>query len=180
MRLLPAVALLASMSIVPAASAQPRSVRTVLAVHWSSEDYPSNPVVDGAIRQALLSRDDAPVDYFSEYLESDRFPDEDATLAFRDYLQRKYHGRRIDVVVAITDPALQFVLQYRDQLFPGVPIVASGSTLGPHLSAAGVTGAAWRAADVETIDRCHVGPHHAGILDQQVESLFHARSHSPR
>src|SRR5262245_52075373 len=97
-RLLPSVPVHALMAIVPAASAQPRAVRTVLAVHWSSEDYPSNPVVDGAIRQVLLSRDDAPVDYFSEYLESDRFPDAEATLAFRDYLQRKYHGRRIDVV----------------------------------------------------------------------------------
>src|SRR5262245_36221118 len=109
--------------------------------------------MDEAIRQVLLSRDDAPVDYFSEYLESDRFPDEQATLAFRDYLQRKYHGHRIDVVIAITDPALQFVLQYRDQLFPGVPIVASASsTLGPDLSAVGVTGTTWRTADVETIE----------------------------
>jgi signal transduction histidine kinase len=57
------------------------------------------------------------------------------------------------VVLAITDPALQFVLQYRDQLFPGVPVVASaGSTLGVDPSAAGVTGVASRAADVETIE----------------------------
>jgi signal transduction histidine kinase len=147
------VALLAAAWICPAASAQSRSVRTALAVHWSSEDYPSNPVLDGAIRKVLLSRDDAPVDFFSEYLESDRFPEEEATLAFRDYLQRKYRGHRIDVVLTITDPALQFVLRYRDQLFPGVPIVASaGSTLGLHLSAAGVTGTAWRAADVETVE----------------------------
>jgi PAS domain S-box-containing protein len=109
-------------------------------------------VIDATIRQELLARDDAPVDYFAEYLESDRFPDDNATLAFRDYLQRKYQGRRIDALVAITDPALQFVLQYRDQLFPGVPIVASAPTLGPRLTAAGVTGAAWRAADVETIE----------------------------
>jgi len=122
-------------------------------VHYSSEDYPSNPVVDAAIRQVLHAHDEAPVDYFAEYLESDRFPGEEPTLAFRDYLQRKYQGRRIDVVLAITDPALQFVLQYRDQLFPGVPIVASaGSTLGPHLATAGVTGTTWRAADVETIE----------------------------
>jgi signal transduction histidine kinase len=151
-RLVPAVALLMPVGNCAEASAEPRSVRTVVAVHWSSEEYPSNPVVDSAIRQVLLARDEAPVDYFAEYLESDRFPDEEATLAFRDYLQRKYHGRRIDVVVAITDPALQFVLHYRDQLFPGVPIVASASsTLGPQLSASGVTGAAWRAADAETI-----------------------------
>ena len=149
----PAVALLVVVWLCPVASAQPRSVRTALAVHYSSEDYPSNPVVDAAIRQVLHAHDEAPVDYFAEYLESDRFPDEEATLAFRDYLQRKYQGRRIDVVLAITDPALQFVLQYRDQLFPGVPIVASaGSTLGPHLATAGVTGTTWRAADVETIE----------------------------
>src|ERR1700752_2957127 len=111
----PAVALLALVCFSAAASAQPRPVRTALAVHYSSEDYPSNPVVDGAIRQVLHSRDQAPVDYFAEYLESARFPDEQATLAFRDYLLRKYQGRRIDVVLAITDPALQFVLQYRDQ-----------------------------------------------------------------
>ena len=149
----PAVALLVVVWLCPVASAQPRSVRTALAVHYSSEDYPSNPVVDAAIRQVLHAHDEAPVDYFAEYLESDRFPGEEATLAFRDYLQRKYQGRRIDVVLAITDPALQFVLQYRDQLFPGVPIVASaGSTLGPHLATAGVTGTTWRAADVETIE----------------------------
>jgi signal transduction histidine kinase len=149
----PAVALLALVWVCPGVSAQPRSVRTALAVHYSSEDYPSNPVVDAAIRQVLHSRDEAPVDYFAEYLESDRFPDEEATLAFRDYLKRKYQGRRIDVVLAITDPALQFVLQYRDQLFPGVPIVASaGSTLSAQLAADGVTGTTWRAADVETIE----------------------------
>jgi len=149
----PAVALLVVVWLCPVASAQPRSVRTALAVHYSSEDYPSNPVVDAAIRQVLHAHDEAPVDYFAEYLESDRFPGEEPTLAFRDYLQRKYQGRRIDVVLAITDPALQFVLQYRDQLFPGVPIVASaGSTLGPHLATAGVTGTTWRAADVETIE----------------------------
>jgi signal transduction histidine kinase len=148
----PAVALCALVWVCAAAWAQPRSVRTALAVHYSSEDYPSNPVVDGAIRQVLHSRDEAPVDYFAEYLESDRFPNEQATLAFRDYLLGKYQGRRIDVVLAITDPALQFVLQYRDQLFPGVPIVATaGSTLGAFPAADGVTGTTWRAADVETI-----------------------------
>src|SRR5262245_27406249 len=152
-RVVPAVALQAVVWTCPVASAQPRSVRTALAVLWSSEDFPANPVMDGAIRRVLLSRPEAPVDYFSEYLESDRFPDESATLAFRDYLQRKYQGRRIDVVLAITDPALQFVLHYRDQLFPGVPVVATAtSALGVQLAAAGVTGTMWRAADVETIE----------------------------
>src|SRR5262245_24293309 len=148
-----ALALVAPAWICPAASAQPRSSRTVLAVHWSSEDYPSTPIVDAAIRKVLLSRDDAPVDYFTEYLESDRFPQEDATLAFRDYLRRKYRGRRIDAVLAITDPALQFVLQHRAELFPDAPvIVATSSAPDTTRAGAGLTGVAWRAADSETLE----------------------------
>jgi signal transduction histidine kinase len=153
--LLPAVALafLAPSWICPAPSAQTRSLRNVLAVHWSSEDFPSTPVVDAAIRQVLLSRGDAPVDYFTEYLESDRFPGEDATLAFRDYIRGKYRGRRIDLVLAITDPALQFVQQYRSELFPGAPIVAAASS-APNFDRTvdGLTGLAWRAADAETLE----------------------------
>jgi signal transduction histidine kinase len=166
-----AVALLASVGISPAASAQSRSVRTVLAVHWSSEDYPSNPVVDGAIRRVLLSHDEEPVDYFAEYLEFDRFPNEPVTVAFRDYVQKKYHGRRIDVVLAITDQALQFVLQHREELFPGVPIVASaGSTQDARLANAGVTGTTWRAADAETIElalRLHPSTQRVFVVAQE-------------
>ena len=76
--------------------------------------------------ERLCSRPDVPVDYFAEYLESDRFPAEEATLAFRDYIAGKYRGRRIDVVVAIGDIPLQFVLKHRGRLFPNAPIVYLG------------------------------------------------------
>ena len=148
-----ALALLGPLSICSAPSAQPRSHRTVLAVYWSSEDYPSNPVVDAAIRRALVSHAEVPVDYFAEYLESDRFPEEEATLAFRDYIRGKYRGRRIDVVLAITDPALQFVLRHRAELFPDAPIVvATSSAPEAYRSEAGLTGVAWRTADAETLE----------------------------
>lgn len=104
---------------------RPQSPRTVLAVHWGPPDFPSTPGVNDAIREAL-SKYDGPVDFFAEYLESDRVTAEDASSALADYIRRKYRGRRIDVVVAIADPALQFVLQHRAELFAGVPIVYSG------------------------------------------------------
>jgi PAS domain S-box-containing protein len=110
----------------PAASAQQRAAKTVLTIHWSSEDFPTNPIVDGAIREVLLSRPDMPVDYFAEYLESDRFPEEEASRALRDFIRQKYRGRRIDLVFAVSDVALTFVLRYRDELFPDAPIVYSG------------------------------------------------------
>jgi PAS domain S-box-containing protein len=113
----------------PTASAQPRSPKTVLTVHWSSEYFPTNPLVDDAIREVLRSGSATPVDYFAEYLESDRFPEETASLALRDYIRQKYRGRRIDLVFAVSEVALTFVLRYRDELFAGAPIVFSGSAM---------------------------------------------------
>lgn len=115
----------------------------MLAIHWGSEDYPTNPVLDASIRDALLSRPGVVVDYYAEYLESESFPPEDASLALRDYIHRKYRGRRIDVVVASADPALEFVLHYRPELFPDAAVVYRGVTpVDPALrdAGAGLTG----------------------------------------
>jgi signal transduction histidine kinase len=149
-----ALTLIASVWPTPTASAQAPSVRNVLTVHWSSEDFPSIPVVDAAIRDALVSRPDVPVDYYTEYLESDRFPPEEASLALRDYIRRKYRDRRIDVVVAVSEPAMQFVLEHRQALFPDAPVVFS--TVSPpaadRSAGAGLTGVVSRLAFKETLD----------------------------
>jgi PAS domain S-box-containing protein len=108
-----------------AAAAPPAAVRTVVAIHWSSEDFPSTTVMDAAIRDTFRSHGDVAVDYFAEYLESDRFPAEDAFESLRDYIHRKYRERHIDVVIADADPALEFAIRYRATLFPDAPIVVS-------------------------------------------------------
>ena len=135
-RLWPAVALVffAFGWTASAASAQERPHRTVLAIHWSSEEYPATPVVNAAIRTALLSDPSIEADYFAEYLESDVFPVEAASAALADYIRQKYRDRRIDVVIAIADPALRFVLDHRDELFPGAPVVYSGVAVPADVS----------------------------------------------
>jgi signal transduction histidine kinase len=105
-------------------SAQEPALRTVLAIYWSSESFPGTHALDAVIQQAIRTGSER-IDYFAEYLESDRFPEQPATEALRDYIREKYRHRKIDVVIAITDVALQFVLRYRAELFPDAPIVAS-------------------------------------------------------
>lgn len=128
-RLASAVAVIcAGCACLPAvAPAEPPVPRTVVGVYWSAENFPSNQVSDASIREVFQSRPDLAIDYFSEYLESDLFPDGDATLAFRDYLLRKFRGRRIDLVVAESSVSLRFVLEHRAELFPGIPIVYYGA-----------------------------------------------------
>src|SRR5262245_24009638 len=60
----------------PSAAASPREPDppTVVTVYWSSEDFTGTQEVDAAIQASLRSGLQR-VDYFSEYLESDRFPE---------------------------------------------------------------------------------------------------------
>jgi len=108
----------------PTASAQTASARTVLTLYWSSESFTGTPELDAVIQKVLRSHSER-IDYYAEYLESDRFGEEEASAALRDYIRHKYHGMKIDVVIAITNVALQFALRYREDLFPGTPIVFS-------------------------------------------------------
>jgi len=97
--------------------------RTVLTIHWGSESDRTTGRLDTAIQRTLLANSGTSINYFAEYLETEEFPAETASQALREYIRRKYDGRRIDVVIAVASAALQFALQYREELFPGVPIV---------------------------------------------------------
>ena len=135
--------------------AQAQPDRTVLTIHWGPEEFPGTSVVDAAIREALLSPADVPLRYYSEYLETEEFPSEAASLAFRDYIREKFAGRRIDLVIANSTPALQFALRHRLDLFPDVPIVfAAGSLPGVTIGTTppGITGVLSDAAWAETLE----------------------------
>jgi signal transduction histidine kinase len=149
-----ALALASALSVLAfsaSAWAEPAPTRVVLTIHLGAETFPSNPILDEGIRKALESRG-VPIDYFAEYYESDLFPGEDASLAFADYLQRKYRGRRIDVVIASTGEVLQFVLNHRGELFPNVPVVYVGATAPDESTLkTGVTGIRVAVAYADTL-----------------------------
>jgi signal transduction histidine kinase len=127
---------------------------TVMVIHSGAETFPANPILDAGIREVLASRSDLSINYFAEYLETDYFPGEEELEAFSDYIRRKYEGYKIDVVIAITDTALQFALARREMLFPDAPIVFSGLTgvdERTRLIGAGVTGLKVAVAYGETL-----------------------------
>src|SRR5687768_14697028 len=135
------------------ASAQVVSPRTVLTITLGAESFPTSPILDAAIRESLASRPDVPIDYFAEHLESDLFPQEQASPALRDYIRQKFHGRRIDLVIAVTDTSLRFVLDHREDLFPGAPVIFSGLII-PEISGSaggGITGITLGTAYAETL-----------------------------
>lgn len=115
--------------------------KRILALYWYNKDFPSNPAFDRSFQAALKSAPAGSIEYYTEYLESDRFPGENQSEVLRDYLRQKYASRSIDVVVAVSDVPLEFLLKYRDSLFPRTPIVfvaikppATNEPSGPGLT----------------------------------------------
>jgi signal transduction histidine kinase len=148
-----ALALVASESIRASLSAQ-APLRTVLTIHADAENHPANQVLDAAIRESLASRDDIPIDYFSEYLDADRFGAEEASFALDGYIRQKYRGRRIDLVIATHTSVLPFVVERRRGLFPGAPIVSSGLSVPDGVTRAagpGIAAVKLGIAHVETL-----------------------------
>jgi signal transduction histidine kinase len=150
-RLFAAALLVGGSGVTPSAESQDPEPRTVLTIHWGPEEFPPTPIVNATLREALRSDSRIPIDYFSEYLEDYTLPAAQAQRALVDAIRTKYRGRRIDLVVAVADPALEFVLANRDELFAGAPIVYSAIrepatvTRDRHRGVTGVVrGAAYR------------------------------------
>jgi signal transduction histidine kinase len=63
------------------------------------------------------------IDYYSEYIDGGRFPDPRYREAFRDFLERKYSTLQFEVVIGVLDVAIEFLHEYRSELFGQAPIV---------------------------------------------------------
>ena len=136
-----------------AVRAQPVT-KHVLIIHGGPEAFPGNDVFDAALREVLFSHPTIQVDAHSEYLENEEFA-ETADAALLEYIRIKFAGRRPDLVIANTAPALTFVLRHRDELFPNVPVVFVSASEPDGLRAGtlrGVTGVLRLPSQVETVD----------------------------
>ncbi len=63
------------------------------------------------------------INFYTASVENPRFDEEGYRESLAETLRRGYGGVKLDLVVAATYQVLEFALQYRDKMFPGVPIV---------------------------------------------------------
>jgi signal transduction histidine kinase len=100
--------------------------------------------LDQALRSALQSGSSSPAEFYTEYLDLIRFPDERHQQELVDYLQVKYAGRKIDLIFAVSPLALNFLIQHGRTLFAGIPAV-------------------FTPVDVRRIDRLFLTPNITGV-----------------
>jgi len=107
---------------VPAAEPQ----KAVLALYGSRPDLPANVIVDEIIRSTLERELGPRLDFYAEYIDTTRWPEAETQSAVHDFLRRRYERKKLSVIIAVAQPAINFIRLYGDELFPGVPIVVYG------------------------------------------------------
>jgi PAS domain S-box-containing protein len=106
------------------AHAAPAARKNVLILNSYEPTYRWTANIVRGAQAVFEARDD--IELFIEYMDSKKaFTPEYAHLLSEIYA-RKYHNLRFDLIVSSDDDALDFLKTYRDQLFPGVPVVFSG------------------------------------------------------
>lgn len=115
--------LAAVLALAFASAANAQDIRRVLVLYPVSDGQPGILRFDEGLRSALKARPNDRVEIHNEYLDSARFPGEGFQGKLAEFLREKNAGRRPDVVIPALAPSLDFVLKYREEIFPGVPVV---------------------------------------------------------
>jgi two-component system, cell cycle sensor histidine kinase and response regulator CckA len=100
-------------------------LRTVLILHSYNVDFSwTNNINDGMLE--TLAASGMPIDLRIEYMDT-KFIDTEAYLELLvSKYKLKYGNYPIDVILVSDDNGLRFLLKYREEIFPGVPVVFCG------------------------------------------------------
>src|SRR5215469_6291758 len=154
------------------ASAWPASAATrrVVLLFGERPELPALAALQADLVRTLTSNSADRIEIYNETMDLSRFGWNNHQLFLRDFLQAKYADKKIDVVISILSPALEFLLNYGSVIFPGTPIVFCGidkTELGNRLLPSQVRGVLLKrefAPTVEIALHLHPGTEHAVVV----------------
>ena len=116
--------------------------KAVLLLFDEDNDLPGLALINRSLRDGLSAKLDGDVEFYSESLNLSQFKEPHYDGMLREHFRRKYARKPLDLVIAVMEPSLDFVLRHREALFPDVPVVfcgadvsdVKGKTLGPNVT----------------------------------------------
>src|ERR1044072_6636728 len=148
MRLRPYALVAASVLVLvcatPASAQNAGENKRVLLLFTHQSDQPAQVILEQAMRSPLRAGSRARLELYSEYLDAVRTPLDEYEKELVVQLQRKYGGKKFDLLIPVNLPALKLLLRNRTTLFSESPIVflvldqqnLDGLTLGPNVTGA--------------------------------------------
>jgi signal transduction histidine kinase len=127
--------------LVSAPVAAPSATRHVVMLFDERLEFPGLANTEAEFVRTLNSNSPDRIETYREPMDLSRFDSETYRTLLKDYLRAKYANKKIDVVLAVFGPALEFLLKHGDAIFPGTPIVfcgiekkgLDGLSLPPHV-----------------------------------------------
>ncbi len=104
--------------------------KKVLLLYSDNQFLPVNMIMEQTISKILKNSDIFSISLYSEYLEVNRFKSESIQKMTMELLKEKYSGYDLDLVMVMDDISWDFIAQYGDELFPGLPFVFCSITEG--------------------------------------------------
>ena len=101
--------------------------KRVLIIDSFGRDIGPFNAVAAAFRTTLTRELAEPVDVDEAPFDTARFAEPKQEAPFVDFLQNRYGGRKLDLVVPINFPALSFVVRHRKRLFPETPMLITAT-----------------------------------------------------
>jgi GAF domain-containing protein/ABC-type uncharacterized transport system substrate-binding protein len=105
--------------------AQDEEEAQVLVLHSYHQGYKwTDDITEGI--ESVLGDAQENVDLQIEYMDTKRIFDEEYIQGLYDLYKHKFSDSQFDVIISSDNNAFDFLLEYRDDLFPGTPVVFSG------------------------------------------------------
>ena len=101
------------------------SKKKLLVLHSYYKGFEWTDMIDQGIGDALQGHGND-VSIYTEYMDLKRFPEYPHINSLRQVYQIKYARTKFDAILCTDDHAFQFLLQFRDELFPGAPVIFCG------------------------------------------------------
>ncbi|MFO1435754.1 MAG: EAL domain-containing protein [Gammaproteobacteria bacterium] len=142
--------------------------KRVLVLNSYHEGYHWTDRIMGGIHSVMDPQRD--VELFIHYMDAKRVSDETQIQLLHDLLKHEYQSQKMDIIIGTDDHALDFLLKYRDELFPGVPVIFNGIN---DYHPARIAGHPWFTGLAETYDipgtldlmlRLHPGTHEIAVV----------------
>ena len=100
--------------------------RNVVLLFDERVELPGLSLLNAEIVHTLEANSAEPIEIFREVMDLSRFSSNSHKTLLRDFLRAKYADKKIDVAVAVMAPALDFLLAFGGEIFPGAQIVFCG------------------------------------------------------
>jgi PAS domain S-box-containing protein len=99
--------------------------KKLLILHSYYKGFEWTDLIDRGIGEAMQPFGND-ISIYTEYMDLKRFPERQHIASLREVYRIKYSKVRFDAILCSDDHAFQFLLDYRDELFPGTPVVFCG------------------------------------------------------